>query len=127
MTIVMVHGAWADTSSWDGEIAVLQAKGYRARAIANPLRNLSTDAGSVASFVHSVDGPVVLVGHSYGGSVISEAAASSPNVKALVFVDGYGPAPGESASDLNGAGSVLKTHPDNELFDTVPLQRPPRQ
>ncbi len=119
VTIVMVHGAWADTSSWDGEITALQAKGLHARAIANPLRNLSTDAGSVASFVHSVDGPVVLVGHSYGGSVISEAAAGSPNVKALVFIDGYAPAPGESASDLNGAGSVLKTHPEGELFDTV--------
>jgi pimeloyl-ACP methyl ester carboxylesterase len=125
VTVVLVHGAWADTSSWDGEITALQAKGITARAIANPLRNLITDAGSVASFVHSVDGPVVLVGHSYGGSVISEAASSSPNVKALVFVDGYAPEPGESASDLNGEGSALKTRPEEELFDATPYPDAP--
>lgn len=125
VTIVLVHGAWADTSSWDGEIAALGAKGLRARAIANPLQNLITDAGTVASFVRSIDGPVVLVGHSYGGSVISQAAASLPNVKALVFVDGYAPEPGESASDLNGADSVLKTRPEDELFDTAPYPDAP--
>jgi pimeloyl-ACP methyl ester carboxylesterase len=125
LTIVMVHGAWADTSSWDGEIAALEAKGYQARAVTNPLRNLITDAGTVASFVRSIDGPVVLVGHSYGGSVISEAAGDCPNVKALVFVDAYLPAPGESASEFNGDGSVLKTHPEEQLFDTLPYPDAP--
>ena len=64
VTVVMVHGAWADTSSWDGEVAALEHKGYRARSVANPLRNLTTDASSVASFLQTIDGPVVLVGHS---------------------------------------------------------------
>jgi pimeloyl-ACP methyl ester carboxylesterase len=116
----MVHGTWADTSSWDGEVAALESKGYRARAVANPLRNLITDASTVASFLHTIDGPVVLVGHSYGGSVITEAAASSPNVKALVFVDAYAPEVGESASTLNGDGSVVLTLAEDQLFDAVP-------
>ncbi|WP_445166578.1 alpha/beta hydrolase [Mycolicibacterium sp. Dal123E01] len=125
VTVVMVHGAWADTSSWDGEIQALHAKGFQARAVANPLRNLITDAGSVASFLHSIDGPVVLVGHSYGGSVISEAAGSSPNVKALVFVDAFMPEPGESASVLNGEASVLVKRSEQELFDATPYPDAP--
>jgi pimeloyl-ACP methyl ester carboxylesterase len=124
-TVVLVHGAWADTSSWDGEIAALQAKGIQARAITNPLRDLISDADTVASFVRSIDGPVVLVGHSYGGSVISQAAGDCPNVKALVFVDAYLPEPGESASDLNGEGSALKTRPEDQLFDVVPYPDAP--
>jgi pimeloyl-ACP methyl ester carboxylesterase len=119
VTVVMVHGAWADTSSWDGEVAALEQKGYRARAVANPLRNLITDAGAVASFLRTIDGPVVLVGHSYGGAVITEAASSSPNVKALVYVDAYAPEVGESASTLNGDGSVVLTLPEDQLYDTA--------
>jgi pimeloyl-ACP methyl ester carboxylesterase len=118
ITVVMVHGAWADTSSWDGEVAALEQKGYSARAVANPLRNLTTDADTVASFLRTIDGPVVLVGHSYGGAVITEAAAASPNVRALVFVDAYAPEVGESASALNGDGSVVLTLPEDRLFDT---------
>ncbi len=119
-TVVMVHGAWADTSSWDGELDALQAKGYTARAIANPLRDLTTDARSVASFLETINGPVVLVGHSYGGAVISEAAASSPNVKALVYVDAYIPEVGEAVSTLNGDGSVIYSLTEQQLFDTFP-------
>jgi pimeloyl-ACP methyl ester carboxylesterase len=118
-TVVMVHGAWADTSSWDGEVAALEQKGYRARAVANPLRNLITDAEAVASFLRTIDGPVVLVAHSYGGAVITEAAANSPNVRALVYVDAYAPEVGESASTLNGDGSVVLTLPEDQLFDTA--------
>ena len=119
-TIVMVHGAWADTSSWNGELDALKAKGYVARAVANPLRNLTTDARSVASFLETINGPVVLVGHSYGGAVINEAAASSPNVKALVFVDAYIPEVGESVSTLNGDGSIIYSLTEQELFDNFP-------
>jgi pimeloyl-ACP methyl ester carboxylesterase len=119
-TIVMVHGAWADTSSWDGELDALKAKGYTTRAIANPLRNLTGDARSVASFLETIHGPVVLVGHSYGGAVISQAAASSPNVKALVFVDAYLPDVGESVSTLNGDGSVIYSLTEQQLFETFP-------
>jgi pimeloyl-ACP methyl ester carboxylesterase len=125
VTVVMVHGAWADPSSWDGEVAELQQKGYRAESIPNPLRNLITDAESVAAFVRTVDGPVVLVGHSYGGAVITQAAANSPNVKALVYVDAYAPEVGESASTLNGDGSVVLTLPEDQLFDTRPYPDAP--
>lgn len=119
-TVVLVHGAWADTSSWDGEVGALGAKGFVARAIANPLRNLITDARSVASFLQTIDGPVVLVGHSYGGAVISAAAVGNPNVKALVFIDAFIPEIGEAGADLNGDGSILHTIPEEHLFDTVP-------
>ncbi|MUL74948.1 alpha/beta hydrolase [Mycolicibacterium sp. CBMA 226] len=117
VTVVMVHGAWADPSSWDGEVAALEKRGYHVRAVANPLRNLITDAATVADDVRSIDGPVVLVGHSYGGAVISQAAASTPNVKALVFVDAYAPEVGESAATLNGQGSVVASRPDDQLYD----------
>src|SRR3954466_5435687 len=88
-TIVLVHGAWADASSWNGEVDELQAQGYVVRAIANPLENLTTDSGDVADFLRSIDGPIVLVGHSYGGSVITNEG--NPNVKALVYVDAAAP------------------------------------
>jgi pimeloyl-ACP methyl ester carboxylesterase len=107
-TIVLVHGAWADASSWDGEVDALQKQGYDVRAIANPLENLTTDAEYVSAFLKSVDGPVVLVGHSYGGSVITNAAEGNPNVKALVYVDAAAPDVGETNGSLSGADSVLK-------------------
>ena len=126
-TVVLVHGAWAENSSWDGEIAALRANGFPVRAVANPLRSLTSDAGTVASFVRSIDGPVVLVGHSYGGSVISEAAGDCPNVKALVFVDAYLPEPGESAAMLNGEGSALLAQPEDQLYDAMPYPDAPPQ
>ena len=120
ITIVLVHGAWADASSWDGEVTALEGKGYRVRAIANPLRDLTTDAASVSTFLDTIDGPVVLVGHSYGGSVVTEAASDSPNVKALVYVDAAAPDAGETNGSLSGADSVLKHLPDDQLFDRLP-------
>jgi pimeloyl-ACP methyl ester carboxylesterase len=119
-TIVLVHGAFADTSSWDGEVSMLRHEGYDARAIANPLRNLTTDAQSVRTFLESLNGPIVLVGHSYGGAVISSAAAGSLNVKALVYVDAAAPEVGETMGSLSGTDSVLRQKPQNELFDSVP-------
>lgn len=99
-TIVLVHGAFAGSSSWNGVITDLVAKGYTVIAAANPLRSVKGDAEYVANLVSSVRGPVVLVGHSYGGEVISVAAAARSNVKALVFVAGLAPEVGESAASL---------------------------
>lgn len=99
-TIVLVHGAFAGASSWNAVITKLNADGYRVIAAANPLRSLKTDADYVASVASSVTGPVVLVGHSYGGEVVSMAAEHASNVKALVFVAGLAPEPGESAVSL---------------------------
>lgn len=124
-TIVLVHGAWAETSSWDEEVAALRGQGYDARAIANPLRNLTTDAGSVADFLRTINGPIVLVGHSYGGSVITNAAQGIPNVKALVYVDAAAPDVGETTGSLSGADSVLTVKPKDELFETLPYPGAP--
>lgn len=107
--IVLVHGAFADSSSWNGVVSILQRDGYFVVAAANPLRGVRTDADAVANLVSKLKGPVVLVGHSYGGSVISEAAENQPNVKSLVFVSAFAPDKGESAADLAGRfpGSTL--------------------
>ncbi|RBQ21284.1 alpha/beta hydrolase [Spongiactinospora rosea] len=99
-TIVLVHGAFADASSWSGVITRLHRDGYRVIAVANPLRGLSSDAAYVRSVLDSVKGPVVLAGHSYGGSVITEAAAGDPDVKALVYIAAFIPDAGESAAAL---------------------------
>ncbi|WP_420136615.1 alpha/beta fold hydrolase [Sphingomonas sp.] len=110
-TIVLVHGAFADSSSWNGVTPLLQRDGYTVIAAPNALRGVRTDAAIVADLVRSIDGPVVLVGHSYGGSVISEAAHGRPNVKALVFVSAFAPDAGETALALTGKfpGSTLST------------------
>ena len=108
-TVVLVHGAFADSSSWDGVTAKLEKDGYTVIGAANPLRSVKSDAASVASVLKSVNGPVVLVGHSYGGSVISAAATGASNVKALVYVAAFAPEAGETAVGLSGKfpGSTL--------------------
>ena len=108
-TVVLVHGAFADSSSWNGVITILQRDGYRVVAAANPLRGVRADADAVAGVVKGIEGPVVLVGHSYGGSVISEAAEGRSNVKALVYVAAFAPEAGETALGLTGKfpGSTL--------------------
>ncbi|MGW2932055.1 alpha/beta hydrolase [Streptomyces sp. NPDC055722] len=123
-TVVLVHGAWAGTSSWNGEIDILRREGYTVRAIANPLQNLTTDSRTVADFVQSIPGTVVLVGHSYGGAVITNAAAQTGNVKALVFVDAAAPAVGETTASLSGSTSALNA-PASTLFDSVPYANAP--
>ncbi|MFD7438230.1 alpha/beta fold hydrolase [Streptomyces sp. NPDC059861] len=116
-TIVLVHGAFADASSWNGVVKLLQQAGYPVVAPANPLRGLASDAEYVHSVLKSVRGPVVLVGHSYGGAVISEAAVGDAQVKALVYVAAFSPAVGESALELSDKfpgstlGSALKNVP----------------
>jgi pimeloyl-ACP methyl ester carboxylesterase len=106
-TIVLVHGAFADSSSWNDVVAPLKQAGYPVVAAANPLRGLHQDAASVRSVLDSIDGPIVLAGHSYGGSVISEAAADHPQVKALVYIAAFDK--GESSAELAGKfpGSTL--------------------
>lgn len=108
-TVVLVHGAFADSSSWNGIIPGLLAQGYPVVAAANPLRGVTSDADDVASVLAGIAGPIVLVGHSYGGIVISNAAAGNVKVKALVYVAAFAPDTGESAIDLSGQfpGSTL--------------------
>lgn len=108
-TVVLVHGAFADSASWNGVITVLEHDGYHVIAAPNNLRGVRADADVVADVVKSVAGPVVLVGHSYGGSVITEAAEGTENVKALVYVAAFAPEAGETALGLTGKfpGSTL--------------------
>lgn len=119
-TVVLVHGAWADASSFAPVTKRLQLDGYTVLNAPNPLRGLSTDAASVAAFVNqATTGPVVLVGHSYGGSVITAAATSLPRVTDLVYVDAFAPATGESVVGLSkGSGSALDADPTT-VFDAV--------
>lgn len=108
-TVVLVHGAFADSSSWNRVVTLLEKDGYPVVAVANPLRGVKSDGDYVAGVVKAVKSSVVLVGHSYGGSVISDAAAVAANVKALVFVAAFAPEKGESAVELSGKfpGSTL--------------------
>ncbi|WP_351235433.1 alpha/beta hydrolase [Streptomyces sp. NPDC002133] len=120
-TVVLVHGAFADSSSWNGVVERLQEHDYSVVAASNPLRGLSSDAAYVKQLVASIDGPVVLAGHSYGGAVISNAAHGLENVKALVFVAAFLPEEGESAVQLAGKfpGSTL-----GEALRPVPITLP---
>ena len=95
-TIVLVHGAFADASSWNGVIERLQRQGYTVIAPANPLRGVTADSAYTASLLGQIDGPLLLAGHSYGGAVITNAAASAPNVVGLVFVAAFAPDEGEA-------------------------------
>lgn len=99
-TVVLIHGAFADASSWNGVIERLEARGYPVIAPANPLRGLYSDAEYIASVLESVKGPIVLAGHSYGGAVISSAAAGNSHVKSLVYVSALMPDVGESGMSL---------------------------
>lgn len=100
--IVLVHGAFADASSWNGVVKVLQKDGYFVVAAANPLRGVKNDGAQIASLVADLKAPVVLVGHSYGGNVITEAANGRSNVKALVYVGAFAPDSGETVAELAG-------------------------
>ena len=121
-TIVLVHGAFADASSWNGVAQLLQQDGYTVVAPANPLRGISADSAYIASVLDQIDGPVLLVGHSYGGAVNSNAATDAPNVIGLVYVAAFAPDEGEKLIEVeNGSkDSIL----DSAL---VPLQYPTGQ
>ena len=108
-TIILVHGAFAESASWDAVIDPLRDAGHSVIAAANPLRGLAADADAVSDLVRTVDGPVVLVGHSYGGNVISNVDPDAGEITELVYVNAFVPEPGESALDLSGLfpGSTL--------------------
>jgi pimeloyl-ACP methyl ester carboxylesterase len=118
-TVVLVHGAFTDASSWAGVIGRLQHAGYTVLAPADPLRSVTGDARYIASVLAGINGPIVLVGHSYAGMVITNAAAGNPNVEALVYVSAYIPAVGESAVKLTGqfSGSGLTSALQEVPFD----------
>ena len=101
-TIVLVHGAFAESASWDGVIEPLLEAGHPVIAAANPLRDLAGDAESVGDLVRSIEGPVLLVAHSYGGAVISNVPADAGEITGLVYVNGFAPEPGESCFKLAG-------------------------
>jgi pimeloyl-ACP methyl ester carboxylesterase len=99
-TIVLVHGAFADASGFDGVIDRLRHDGYAVRAAPNPLVDLQFDAATVRGFLDSIEGPKILVGHSYGGAVITQAASGDPDVKALVYLAALAPDRGEAVGEL---------------------------
>ncbi len=103
-TVVLVHGAFADASGWNDVTEKLQKRGYTVLAAANPLRGLASDAEYVKTILSTIEGPIVLVGHSYGGAVITNAATGNPNVQALVYIAAYALDEGERLVDANALG-----------------------
>lgn len=116
-TVLLVHGAFAESASWNAVITGLHDRGVTALAVANPLRSLTGDAAYLRDVVAGVDGPVLLVGHSYGGLVVTEAGADNPSVVGLVYVAAFAPDHGESALQLSSSfpgstlGAALDAHP----------------
>lgn len=118
-TIVLVHGDWADASSWNAVIAPLQDRGFTVVAPPNTLRGPSQDAPYLASYLQTIPGPIVLAAHSYGGFVITNAATGNPNVKALVYIDSFAPDVNETALDLVGPTDSCVN--DDGAFRAVPI------
>jgi pimeloyl-ACP methyl ester carboxylesterase len=121
-TIMLVHGAFADASSWNGVIELLLQQGYTVIAPANPLRGVTADSAYTASLLSQIDGPVLLAGHSYGGAVISNAATSAPNVTGLVFVAAFAPDEGERLGEVAATSkdSILSTAQVQYQYPTGP-------
>lgn len=126
-TIVLVHGAWADGSSWDGVVKNLQKQGYTVDVPPNPLRGLKPDSEYLKDYLSTIKGPIVLAGHSYGGAVVTDAATGNPEVKALVYVDAFIPDEGESLLSI-----LTPKNPNEpglnpeELFNFVPFPGAPK-
>jgi pimeloyl-ACP methyl ester carboxylesterase len=110
-TVVLVHGAFADSSGWNDVVERLQAEGVQVTAPPNPLRGISIDSAYIASFLNQISGPVLAVGHSYGGAVITNAATNANNVVGLVYVAAFAPEEGETLADIESGSrdSVLIT------------------
>jgi pimeloyl-ACP methyl ester carboxylesterase len=123
-TIVLVHGAWTDGSSWNSVSDQLQNDGYQVRVPPNPLRGVASDAQYLASYLTTITGPITLVGHSYGGAVITNAATGNSQVRSLVYVDAYIPAEGETLGGLTHPPSIFAQDPANVL-DFVPFPGAP--
>jgi pimeloyl-ACP methyl ester carboxylesterase len=125
-TVVLIHGAWADSSSWNGVVQRLQDAGYTVDTPPNPLRGLPYDSTYIADYLGTISGPIILVGHSYGGAVITNAATGNLNVKALVYVDAFIPDQGETVGQLNSAqpGSCLGGDPTS-VFNVAPYPGAP--
>jgi pimeloyl-ACP methyl ester carboxylesterase len=123
-TIVLVHGAWADGSSWNEVTERLQRSGYEVRVPPNNLRSVATDAADLANYLGTIEGPVVLVGHSYGGMVITNAAVNAVNVEALVYVNALIPNEGDTLVGMTHPPSIFAQDPANVL-DFVPYTNAP--
>jgi pimeloyl-ACP methyl ester carboxylesterase len=125
-TIVLVHGAWADASSWSGVTQRLQALGYTVVVPPVPLRGVASDTAYLKDFLTTISGPIVLVGHSYGGMVTTNAAVGNSQVKALVYDDAFVPAQGETVMSIVTAkpGSLL-AQPPQDVFNFVPFPGAP--
>ena len=117
-TIVLVHGAYAESSSWNDVIAPLQSQGHRVIAWANPLRGVASDAAALTDLIRSIEGPVLLAGHSYGGALLTNVAADAGEIVGLVFIAGFALEPGESCAD---ASSLAPGGTLGETLMTVPL------
>jgi pimeloyl-ACP methyl ester carboxylesterase len=120
-TVVLIHGAFADASGWGGVITRLQDRGYPVLAPANPLRGVASDSAYVASILASIPGPIILVGHSYGGEVITNAALGNPNVRALVYVAAFAPDQGETSGQLSTMFPGSQLTPANLVFRPFPI------
>jgi pimeloyl-ACP methyl ester carboxylesterase len=127
-TIVLEHGAWADSGSWNGVVQRLQHDGYKVYAPPDPLRGLAYDTATLKDYLGTIPGRIVLVGHSYGGMVITNAATGNKNVKALVYDDAFIPAKGDTAGSLSGArpGSCLAVANPATVFNLVPFPGAPK-
>lgn len=119
-TVVLVHGAFADSSGWNDVSLSLQKKGYEVHAWSNPLRGVGPDSEYLSAFLGTIKGPIILVGHSYGGAVIGEASTDNPQVKALVYVAAYALAEGENVAHANELGGGHSTVIDNIVIRPFP-------
>jgi pimeloyl-ACP methyl ester carboxylesterase len=119
-TVVLVHGAFADSSGWNDVVEQLQDAGIQVQAVSNPLRGIAVDAAYVASAIQQIPGPVVAVGHSYGGAIITNAAPQADNVVGLVYVAAFAPDEGETLSDIesDSKDSVLNTALQERQYPT---------
>jgi pimeloyl-ACP methyl ester carboxylesterase len=120
-TVVLFHGAFADASGWSSEVRQLQSDGYTVLAPANPLRGIAADAAYLRSVLATISGPIVVVGHSYGGAVITNAASGNPNVKALVYVAAFAPDEGETLAEAFAGSHDSLLTPDALVVRPYPL------